>query len=278
MQVKESYIIMKTRDNFEIIDAHAHIFPQKIEEKAVASIGGFYGIPMQNSGLSEKLIKSGSEIGVSRYLVCSTATKAEQVAPINSFIKAECEAHPEFIGFATLHPDYEDIDEAFDTIEKSRFYGIKLHPDFQHFAIDDEKAYEIYKRAEGKLAILFHTGDKRYNFSNPRRLAKVCDKFPNLRVIAAHFGGYSEWDEAYEVYKGKNIFMDTSSSLFELEKGKALAFFDKFGIEQFFFGTDFPMWTHKEELNRLKALDLSNADLKKLLSENFKTAILDYNK
>lgn len=264
--------------DFEIIDAHAHIFPEKIEEKAVASIGGFYGIPMQNCGLSQKLIESGNKIGVSKYLVCSTATKAEQVEPINAFIKAECDKHPEFIGFATLHPDYEDMDKAFDEILKGGFYGIKLHPDFQHFSIDDEKAYSIYERAQGRLAILFHTGDKRYEYSNPKRLAAVCDKFPDLRCIAAHFGGYSEWDEAYDVYKSRNIFMDTSSSLFELDKAQALRFFEKFGVEQFFFGTDFPMWTHEAELSRLQSLGLSKEDMKLVLAENFKRAILGYKK
>lgn len=261
-----------------IIDAHAHIFPQKIEEKAVESIGSFYGIPMDHSGLGEELIKSGEEIGVSRYLVCSTATKAMQVESINSFIKAECEEHPEFIGFATLHPDYEDLDKAFEYILSNNFYGIKLHPDFQRFAIDDERAFGIYRRAEGKLPILFHTGDARYEFSNPARLSKVCDRFPELRCIAAHFGGYSQWDEAYASYspQNQNIYMDTSSSLFLMEKAQALAFFDKFGVSRFFFGTDFPMWSHKEELKLFLSLGLSNKDNDDILANNFESAIINY--
>lgn len=262
--------------NYFIIDAHAHIFPQKIEEKAVASIGQFYDIPMDNPGSSEKLIEKGAEIGVSRYLVCSTATKKEQVEPINAFIQEECRKHPEFVGFATLHPDYEDMDKAFEDIIAAGFKGIKLHPDFQHFAIDDEKAFEIYRRAEGKLPILFHTGDKRYHFSNPSQLARVNEKFPDLRCIAAHFGGYSEWAEAYMVYQNPNVYMDTSSSLFTMDKAMAIKFIEKYGDDHFFFGTDFPMWTHKDELERFERLDLPESSKVKILGQNFADAIINY--
>lgn len=42
--------------------------------------------------------------------------------------------------------------------------------------------------------------------------------------------------------------MDTSSSLMFLKPEEARRFLDKFGPERFFFGTDFPMWRHADEL------------------------------
>ena len=42
-----------------IADAHAHIFPGKIAEKAVGAIGAFYSIPMQHPGSPEALLESG---------------------------------------------------------------------------------------------------------------------------------------------------------------------------------------------------------------------------
>lgn len=261
--------------NLKIIDAHAHIFPTKIATKAVKSIGNFYGIDMDYGGTSEELLKSGQAINVTKYLVCSTATKPEQVIPINDFIYDECQKHDKFIGFATLHPDMENMEQEIERILKRGFKGIKLHPDFQKFNIDDKKAMELYRLVEGKLAILFHTGDDRYEYSKPIRLARVCDKYPDLKCIAAHFGGFRCWDEAYEAYGSKNIFMDTSSSLFQMSKEQALKFIDKFGVEQFFFGTDFPMWKHDVELNRLKTLGLDKESFKKILYDNFYNTILD---
>lgn len=259
---------------YKIIDAHAHIFPEKIAQKAAISIGNFYGLPMTSCGTSELLLTSGKEINVEKYLVCSTATKAEQVLPINDFIFDECEKHKEFVGFATLHPDMIDIESEVERIISRGIKGVKLHPDFQMFNIDDQKAMEIYRLCEKKLAVLFHTGDARYDFSAPKRLANVTERFPDLKCIAAHFGGYQRWDEAYDCYKSKNIFMDTSSSLFELDNKIAFKFFEKFGIEQFFFGTDFPMWKHKEELARIIDLGLDEKSLQSILYDNFYNAIL----
>lgn len=262
-------------EQYRIIDAHAHIFPQKIAEKAVRSIGNFYDIPMDMEGVSEALIKSGEKIGVSKYLVCSTATKPEQVKPINDFIFEECQKHPEFIGFATLHPDMENMEEEVERILKRGYYGIKLHPDFQEFNIDSEKAMRMYALLEGKLAVLFHTGDARYEFSRPKRLARVCEKYPGLKCIAAHFGGFQKLDEAFDVYDNPNIYMDTSSSLFVIDKERVMKFLDKFGYERFFFGTDFPMWSHESELQRFLSLELPTEINKAILYDNFENAILE---
>lgn len=257
-----------------IIDAHAHIFPSKIAEKAVDSIGNFYGLPMQHPGVSDELIKSGDTIGVEKYLVCSVATRPEQVLAINDFIYAECQNHKEFIGFATLHPDMNNLEQEIERIIARGFYGIKLHPDFQEFNIDNEKAMEIYRLIEGKMIVLIHTGDERYNFSRPKRLAKVCEKFPNLKCIAAHFGGFRQWQEAYDVYNSSNIYMDTSSSLFEMDSDMSHKMLEKFGYDHFFFGTDFPMWSHKEELERLKALNLPQNQLDAILYDNFYNTVI----
>lgn len=265
-------IILK---QYQIIDAHAHIFPTKIAEKAVGAIGDFYDIPMEFNGTSEILIDSGNKIGVEQYLVCSAATRPEQVLSINDFLYEECQTHAkEFIGFASLHPEMEGLEAEMERIIARGFHGIKLHPDFQRFNIDDEKAMEIYRLAEGKLAILFHTGDDRYEFSRPSRLAKVGEKFPGLKCIAAHFGGYQCWDEAYEVYDNPNIYMDTSSTLFTLSPEKANRMIDKFGVSRFFFGTDYPMWSHIDELERVKKLGFSEKELKAVLYDNFVNAIL----
>ena len=91
----------------------------------------------------------------------------------------------------------EDAEGEILRIKAMGLRGIKLHPDFQKFEIDDEKMFPTYKILEReKLPILFHTGDKRYNFSGPRHLIKIMEKFPDLVCIGAHFGGWSMWDEA----------------------------------------------------------------------------------
>ena len=49
---------------YEVIDAHAHIFPEKIAENATINIGKFYDLHMDSCGMSQKLIEGGKSIGV----------------------------------------------------------------------------------------------------------------------------------------------------------------------------------------------------------------------
>ncbi|MBO4327435.1 MAG: amidohydrolase [Clostridia bacterium] len=255
------------QDNF-IINMHAHIFPSKIEEKAVDAIGKFYGIPMQNKGTSEYLIEDGAKIGVSKYLVCSTATTAHQVKSINDFVAGEADTHPEFIGFGSIHPDFENIAAEIDRMVELGLRGIKLHPDFQKFNIDDESAFPIYEAAEGRLPILFHTGDDRYEFSDPARLNRVLERFPKLVAIAAHLGGYRAWDSAKINYGHPRVYIDTSSSLMFVPPEEAVKIIHEHGISHVFFGTDSPMWNHTDEFRRFSALELTDEERSMILYKN----------
>ena len=263
-------------EEYEIYDIHAHIFPEKISKKAVASIGDFYGYEMKGKeGTSEDLIESGSKIGVKKYVVCSTATTPGQVESINAFITRERDNHPEFIGFGSLHPDYDDIEGQVKYCMENGLKGIKLHNDFQQFDIDDKKAYKIYEACRGKLPILFHMGDARYDYSSPLRLEKVAADFPDLKIVGAHFGGHRRWEECIVLKKYENVFFDTSSSLYFMPPKKAAELVNCFGTERMFFGVDFPMWDHEEELERYMAMGLTKEQNRKILSENAKNFFKD---
>lgn len=273
-EVKDSFAgrSYQLLDHNFLVNAHAHIFPQKIADKAAHAIGAFYGAEMAFPGLSELLLADGAKIGVDRYLVCSSATTGDQVAHINDFIASECAKHPEFYGFGTLHPDFPEPEAELERVVSLGLHGIKLHPDFQRFQIDDPRMIPLYRKmAELRLPVLFHTGDRRYHYSNPILLRHVCDKVDGFRCIAAHFGGYSEWENVPEALAGvPGVYYDTSSTLFELPVEKALEMIGLLGVENFFFGTDFPMWDHDGELARFRALHLSPADEKAIFGENFR--------
>ncbi len=258
----------------EIIDSHAHIYPEKIAEKATCAIGKFYDLEMQeNLGVSDRLLKNGKSCGISKFLVHSCATKSTQVRAINEFIKSECEKHSEFIGFMTLHQDMteEEMLKEVKWCKDNGFYGIKLHPDFQKFYIDDENVEKIYRSAESVgFPILLHTGDNRYEYSKPFRMAKMAKKYKNVNFIGAHFGGYRCWDQT-DVYKGiENVYFDTSSSLSFISLNKAAELINTFGAEKFFFGTDFPMWKADAELERFLKIPISEDSKEKILAPNLK--------
>lgn len=260
----------------EIIDAHAHIYPEKIAAKATDTIGEFYDIKMEMpAGTPENLLEEGRRAGISRYVVHSVATTAHQVRSINEFIKRECEAHPEFIGYITLHQDLteDEVNAEVALAIKNGMKGVKLHPDFQKFNIDDECAEKFYRAVGNKLPILFHVGDDRYDFSAPSRLVKMAKKYPEVNFIAAHFGGYRCWEEA-EIYVGlENVYFDTCSSLPFISTEKAKELIDLLGADRFFFATDFPMWDATAELERFNRIPLSDAEREMILSGNIKRVL-----
>ena len=260
----------------EIIDAHAHIYPTKIAQKATDAIGKFYDIKMEMpAGTPEQLLDDGLKAGISKFIVHSCATKPEQVRSINEFVKSEIDKHDNFIGFMTLHQDLteEQIENEVDWCIKNGFKGIKMHPDFQRFYIDGEDAKKIYRIVQNRLPILFHTGDDRYEFSKPKRLIKMAKEFKNVNFIGAHFGGYRCWDDAIE-YKGlDNVYFDTCSSLMFLDKNKAKNLIDILGYEKFFFGTDFPMWDEVGEIETFEKLNLTEAQKEYIYAKNIKNLL-----
>jgi len=257
----------------EIIDAHAHIYPQKIAQKATETIGVFYDIKMEMpAGTPERLLEEGGRAGVSRYVVHSVATTAHQVRSINEFILHEVLAHPEFIGFITLHQDLSEaeVEAEVEWALENGLKGIKLHPDFQKFNIDDENAEKFYRAAAGKLPILIHMGDDRYEYSKPARLVRMAKKYADTTFIAAHFGGYRCWDDS-ALYRGlENVYFDTCSSLAFISAEKAKEIIDMLGAEKFFFATDFPMWDATKELERFNKIALADREREMILSGNIK--------
>lgn len=254
----------------KIIDTHAHIFPEKIADKAVKSISDFYETPMKHRGYAESLIKSGDKIGVDNYLVFSTATKTEQVESINNFILEQLKEYPQFIGLGTMFLGFENYESELLKLKDNNIKGIKLHPDFQKFNFDDEGLYPIYDTlSELNMFVLTHAGDYRYGFSHPERIAKIAKKFPKLNIIAAHFGGWSQWDIAFNELVLPNVYFDTSSTMGFAGLDIAKKAFKVYDNSHIFFASDFPMWDHVQEFENLQNLGIPEQTLENVMGKNF---------
>ncbi len=260
---------------YEIYDAHTHIYPNKIALKASKTIGEFYDINMHFDGTCETLLQLGEKNGVSRHLVHSVATNAHQVTSINNFILSEVEKHPDkFIGFATLHQDFENPAEELKRVKEAGLKGVKLHPDFQKFEISDSIMDDAYEAmAEMNLPVLFHTGDARYSWSHPNHIPKILKKHPHLKIICAHFGAYSQWTEAADCLKGTNVWVDTSSSFFMISDQQAKDYINLYGEEKVLFGSDYPMWDVGDEIQNILRLGLTDKQNEKIFAGNLKTLL-----
>ena len=158
----------------------------------------------------------------------------------------------------------EGIAEETQRILELGLRGIKMHPDTQEFTIDDPRLFGVYEAIQGRIPVIFHMGDRRYDFSQPARLRRVLELFPRLDVIAAHFGGYGMYEEAYGQLKDKNCIFDISSSIMFMEDGVAETYIRKYGAERMAYGTDYPLWDPIREVAVFKSLKLTDEEFEQI--------------
>lgn len=252
-----------------IIDFHNHIYPDAIAQKATKSIEDFYELEGGHmSGTVENLLDRGGKAGITEYVVLPVGLKPSHVRHINEFVISQVDEHPQFTGFGTVHAGMDDLTDEVQFIMDSGLKGIKMHPDTQLFNIDDERLFPMYEMAQGKLLIMPHMGDSRYDYSHPRRLKRVLELFPRLEVVATHFGGYSVYETAFDNLNHTNCVFDVSSSLMFMDEGVAEKYIRAYGAERFVYGTDFPLWDPVTEMERFRRLKLTDSEFEAIYWRN----------
>jgi predicted TIM-barrel fold metal-dependent hydrolase len=124
---------------------------------------------------------------------------------------------------------------------------------------------EFYALVEGRLPIMLHCGDYRYDFSHPRRMKRVLQEFPNLVVNCAHFGGWSLYDLAVEYLEDERCFMDISSASVYLGPRRTTELIRHYGPERILFGSDYPMWDPVVEMERFFLNNLTSKEQEQVL-------------
>jgi len=253
-----------------IIDIHTHAWPDKVSLKAREALESHYAVKFVGDPTIQTLVSFMEKNEIDISCVCAVASRPEQVVPINDWLFSL--KNPWIKIFAALHPDHPDWKNELQRIRKNTF-GIKLQPSFQEFYVDDEKVFPVYEELERLgLIVLFHSGDELSPLlevrSTPKRLAKVREKFPGLKMIAAHFGGFKFWDEVREYLLGRDIYFDTSAFFGYLPDEEAKAMILKHRADRILFGTDFPIVDQRRDLDYLEKLGLPEDLTSKILSQN----------
>jgi predicted TIM-barrel fold metal-dependent hydrolase len=257
----------------EIIDAHNHIWPEKIVYKAKNHLESIISkviiLP-----IADNLLRSMDDAGISKSVVSSVASRPDQVISINNWLFSLNQER--FITFASIHPFFNGYKEELKRI-KDNALGIKLQPEFQKFYIDDEKIFPLYEELEKlKIPALLHCGISSYGDAScsPDKVAKVLEKFPGIKIIGAHMGGFLMWEEAFEKLAGRNLYLDTSDSIKRMKKDLIDKFFEKHGFDKIIYGSDFPIADSKEEIESIKLLDISEENKQKIFALNIKKLLL----
>jgi predicted TIM-barrel fold metal-dependent hydrolase len=254
--------------SLERVDVHTHAFHPKIAKKALSQLEEHYHIAPVGNGLWEDLQKRLARCDIQRVFIHSAATAPEQVIPANNWACSLREI-PGVVPFGTMHPAFADMECELARLHDKGIRGIKLHPDFQGFWLDDPALLPLFAAMEGQFTLMVHVGDRlppQQNPSCPWKVAAIKRRFPKLQVIAAHFGGYRHWHYVVDALKGLEVYMDTSSSLFAIPQEELEAIFNSFPRQRFLFGSDYPLWDPGAEIKQLQQrLRLSDQALENIL-------------
>jgi hypothetical protein len=257
-----------------IIDFHTHAFPDSLALRAMEALSsGAEDWPACHDGTIGGLLRSMDEAGIDSAVVCSIATKPTQERPILEWSKSI--ASHRIIPFISLHPngaarDQEDLlDEAVDAGIK----GVKFHCMYQNFAADEERVYRMYEAiAERGLIALFHAGFDicwpESDVVSPARLLKVHRRVPNLRMVAAHYGGWRMWEEVAEKLAGEEIYFDTAFTLGQIKDETWDKIWNRHSPDRILFATDSPWMDQKKDLERLREKVGTGEAFNKLASQN----------
>ena len=113
--------------------------------------------------------------------------QAENFTMLSSISKFKLSHLLPFVSVSTGDKVAEQISFIKELLKQYPIYGIKYHSSLDLCAADD-KLFEPFARlaVEYDLPVMFHTKMDRY--ANPMNLLNFAERYPDLRICAAHFG------------------------------------------------------------------------------------------
>jgi uncharacterized protein len=246
------------------IDMHVHAFPNDLAKRAVQTLSAAGQTQPRGNGTVKGLIKSMDKADIDVSVLCAIATKPSQVEGILEWCrKIKCER---IEPLASVHPADAESPRWMARIASAGLIGVKLHPMYQDFAADEPRLDPIWQEAVDQgLLVACHCGlDLAYpptdDRAAPERFARVLDRYPGLRLVCTHMGGWRSWDQVDRCIIGRNVILETSFSLDELGSSRAADMIRRHGIDKVCFGSDWPWKDQGEAIALLKGVGLSEKE------------------
>ncbi len=270
------------------VDVHVHL---PIPEWLDGSIGP-YREHAEHYFRSRVQVKTADELAVEYaqeemfgILLAWDAESATHRPPVsNDLVSAIVRRHPKrFAFFAGVDPwkGKAAIDELERSVRHLGAVGAKFHPSLQDFYPSDERHFPLWeKAAELGIPCLFHTGTSgigagtpggqgiKLDPARPIHLDVVAARFPQMRIIAAHFGWPWHLELMAMALHKRNVYLELSGwspryypPELTREIGGRLQ-------DQTLFGSDYPFLKPARILEEFDALEVKPQARVKILREN----------
>lgn len=266
-----------------VVDFHTHVFPDSMAAATIKKLeSSCEQARSHTDGTMGALRKSMQKAGIQYSVLLPVCTKPQQFDSINRFSVKNNDPANGFVFFGGIHPDCEDVEGKLGYIKSLGLKGIKLHPDFQHVFIDDERYIRIIRKCiQLGLYVSIHAGvdigAPEVVHCPPERSVKMLEevykdidigKEERPRVILAHLGGGFMLGETEKYLCGKYVYLDLAFTFWWEEDAQILRIIKAHGAERILFASDSPWTDQKESVEGLKRLPLSEEEKRRIFGEN----------
>ena len=246
-----------------IIDFHSHNFPDVIAPRAIA--GMCRALEGRATACADGTLSNHLDhmdhAGIDKAVLCQIATKPTQFGVLMRTAEAIRagelgeRAQRKLIPFPSVHPDDPELMAHLEEIAAKGFKGIKFHPYYQDFLLDDPARWPMFRKiADLGLVVECHCGldlgyPTRFDACGPKEVATLLRNVPGLTFVAAHLGGCSGYgphatDELLEL----GCYIDTSALARDFCRDEQLRLLSSWPTDRILFATDFPWNVYSESI------------------------------
>lgn len=238
-----------------IFDADTHITP--FHEYTVSSD-------------ADKMLQFMDEAGVEKALCWAHRPYSRnQLGEVLEYLYQVTKTHSDrLVGYGWIDPMLGS-DVAKDTLKRCLqeygFSGVKFNGcQNEHFCDDEERVMPLLEEiAKAGASVAFHTGGDAPDQTNPYRVGRIADQYPDMKILMVHIGcGGASYDlskAAIEVAKEHNNIYLVGS---DIRTNSLLNAVEQLGTDRICFGSDAPFERMSVEVARYQAMFESKLDPK----------------
>jgi len=253
-----------------VIDFHTHTFPEKIAASAVKKLADISHYTPVSGGTEAELLAQMDKFGCDVSVIAPVATSIKQVSSINKNIKNT----DRLITLGAMFPEHPEFEAELDLLKSKGVRGVKLHSEYQNFRCDEKRMYPIYDALSQRgMFVLFHAGldiglPAPYG-TCPDQTARVARDFPNLKIVAAHFGGFDMYDAVCEHLCGlENVWLDTALCAYNMPEESFDKILSLHPTERILMATDWPWRSVGDTIKWIKEKNMDERVKDAILGEN----------
>ncbi|MBV9008736.1 MAG: amidohydrolase [Verrucomicrobia bacterium] len=182
--------------------------------------------------------------------------------------------------------DLSYVESLTQLLSDDRVVGLKFYLGYERYSASDRRLYQVYEYCEQHtIPVMFHTGVLEagstglLEYAHPLQVDRVATEFPRLTIVMAHMGNPWLMDCAAVLAKNPQVYADMSGffaenepitardiEVFKQRMEQVRVFLNSY--DKFLFGTDYPLYSQKEYLAAVHALEMAPDEREKVMHGN----------